>query len=225
MSPSLFSNEYSRGPLYQYWKERGEEEKGLRDQRVQEANLRSKGVRPLNPTYGPSSNEQYTSRATSGPPAYRPDDVGSPVPITSDPRYRVGDESFSSTVSSRAPPSEPESLPSYGTATTGLAGSPQQTHPSSTSKYLSLSADEQKTRLHQLEVQRRQQIAAADDAAAQTLSIEEVESDSTSLSEEPVQGRGTADGKQPKRRKSTAGKIGQWLADAACGYTKKQERW
>jgi len=68
--PSLFDNQYSRGPLYQYWKERGQEEKGLREKRVQEAEARSQGRRPAGPTYGPSSDDAYHRRATAGPPTY-----------------------------------------------------------------------------------------------------------------------------------------------------------
>ncbi|EXJ77885.1 hypothetical protein A1O3_09044 [Capronia epimyces CBS 606.96] len=234
MSPSLFSNEHSRGPLYRYWKEQGEEEKSLRDQRIQEARLRSKGILPINPTFGPSSNDQYTSRATSGPPAYRPDETTetSTGSTTDDaPRSR-----------GRGPPSDPdaeprpqshprtEPLPSYDTATaTGSAAAaagPREQQSSSPSTHLYPSAEEEKARLRDLEDQKRQM---ADDAAiAQTLSGDqdvEVDADAQirSLSDEPVQDRGK--GGQPERRKSAAGKIGRWLADAASGYTKKQERW
>lgn len=70
MPQSIFSSEYSRGPLYQYWKERSAEEKATREQRIQEAKLRSKGFQPLSPASGPSSNDSYVRRATSGPPGY-----------------------------------------------------------------------------------------------------------------------------------------------------------
>lgn len=90
-----------------------------------------------------------------------------------------------------------------------------------------LSAEEEKTRLQQLEPQRRQ---IADDAAiAQILNNEdedEEDSDDQNPDEREVNGTNKAKQKRPeKRRKSTAGKIGRWLADAASGYTKKQERW
>jgi len=190
MGPSLFNNEYSRGPLYQYWKERGQEEKALRGQRVEEAKVRSNGHQPLTSTYGPSSNDQYANRATSGPPTYRNDEGVSGLPGASD----------------FAPASQPsDMLPSYGEA------SGRETEP----EPALLSADEEKARLRQLEEQRRQ---IDDDAAiAQTLSRESAEGHN----EGDVQGTG----KQPARRKSTAGKVGRWLADAASGYTKKQERW
>lgn len=190
MSPSLFNNEYSRGPLYQYWKERGQEEKVLRDQRIKEAGLRSKGHQPLSPTYGPSSNDQYAHRATSGPPAYRNDEGESGDPDRS---------------------SQPSELPSYGQ----VAGRETEASAADQEPVL-LSAEEEKARLRQLEEQRRQ---IADDAAiAQTLSHESAEE---GQGEGEVQGNG----KQPARRKSTAAKVGGWLADAASGYTKNQGRW
>ncbi|KIX01305.1 uncharacterized protein Z518_09030 [Rhinocladiella mackenziei CBS 650.93] len=171
MSPSIFNNEYSRGPLYQYWKERGQEEKVFRDQRVEEAKLRSKGFRPLSPTFGPSSNDQYTNRATSGPPTYRNDQNASAVTSTS---------------ASEPTESSDDMLPSYGEVTT------RETEPT-------LHSTEEKARLRE-----------NDAALAQRLQNEEAHE---------------GHGKQPERRKSTAGKIGRWLADAASGYTKKQERW
>lgn len=191
--PSLFSNESSRGPLYQYWKERGAEEKTLRDQRVQEAKLRSKGFQPTHPAFGPSSNDSYKHRLTSGPPAY-------------------GAESDAGEGS--ALHAGREELPSYPVSTeaqqSDSAGALDQTP--------SQSAEEEKARLRQSE-DRRQQISH-DAAIAQTLAAEEGQwqDHAPEISEE-------GNGKQPERRKSTVGKIGGWLADAATGYTKKQERW
>ncbi|KAL2444363.1 hypothetical protein ABEF95_016425 [Exophiala dermatitidis] len=246
MAPSLFSNEYSRGPLYQYWKERGDEEKALRARRIQEAKLRSKGIQLMDSTYGPSSNDQYTSRATSGPPAYSPDNpdyVADTVGTTTrglerDRESRAVPGIPQSTTSPVESEPHAEPLPSYHMVVGGGATSQTQEQPTlpspSTSGApchtgsLSLSAEEEKARLQQ-----RQQIE--DDAAiAQTLSNDDdAHSEGHSLNgsdnAQPETLRSNNDGTQAgpsqRKRKITAGKIGRWLADAASGYTKKQERW
>ncbi|OAP63988.1 hypothetical protein AYL99_03215 [Fonsecaea erecta] len=196
--PTIFTNEYSRGPLYQYWKERNQEEKALREQRIEEAKLRSKGFRPMGPAFGPSSTDSYAHRATSGPPAYRHDaDAGAEEGAVEGSLARPGRQGSAG---------QDDPLPSYG-ASTGQ---------SDTAADASLfSAEEEKSRLRHLEEQRQQ--IQSDAALAQTLSAQEE-------SEEDQEQAGSK-GKQPARRKSTAGKIGRWLADAATGYTRKQERW
>jgi hypothetical protein len=68
LSKSLFANEHSRGPLYQYWKSQSIAEKELREQRISEGKFRSKGFTPLDAAYGPSSKESYDHRR--GPPEY-----------------------------------------------------------------------------------------------------------------------------------------------------------
>jgi hypothetical protein len=73
-----------------------------------------------------------------------------------------------------------------------------------------LSAEEEKARLRALEEQN--QLTRSDEAVARALSDEGPE-------EEDGKGKG------PQRKKSTVGKVGRWLADAASGYTKRQERW
>ncbi|KIW22697.1 uncharacterized protein PV07_10967 [Cladophialophora immunda] len=199
--PTIFTNEYSRGPLYQYWKERNQEEKALREQRIEEAKLRSKGFRPMEPAFGPSSTDSYAHRAASGPPAYHPD--------TGAGAEGVEGSSLRQQQPQRESAGGGDELPSYGASTGGAAAERGADEPPSL-----LSAEEEKARLRQLEEQRRQ--IQSDSALAQTLSAEE---------EDPDEAAQAGKGKQPERRKSTAGKIGRWLADAASGYTKKQERW
>ncbi|KIW92356.1 uncharacterized protein Z519_07340 [Cladophialophora bantiana CBS 173.52] len=202
--PSIFTNEYSRGPLYQYWKERGQEEKALREQRIQEAKLRSKGFQPMSPAFGPSSTDAYAQRATSGPPAYHPE---------------------SSEGAGGSPPQQHlppvDELPPYG-ATAGVVGG--QSEPAAEGGggcgQSLLSSEEEKARLRRLEEQHRH--SQADSALTQTLSAEDEQAAWTAAEEDDAS---TGKGKQPERRRSTAGKIGRWLADAASGYTKKQERW
>lgn len=215
MSPSIFTNDNSRGPLYQYWRERGQEERALRAQRVQDAQLRSKGHQPLSPAFGPSSNDSYAHRATSGPPTYRggegPATAPAPAPASDEllPSYRAatgraggikggGGQTGSAFGSASGPASDLGTGPAPDAAS-GL-----------------LTSEEEKARLQQFEEQRRQ---IADDAGvAESMSRDEA------LAEDKA-GTTTADGKQPERRRSTAAKIGGWFADAASGYTKKQGRW
>jgi hypothetical protein len=179
--PSLFTNDTSKGPLYQYWRERSvSEEKPLRDQRIEEAKLRAKGFSPMDAVYGPSSKQSYSSREERGPPGY------------------AGDAT-SASAAAVAPATD--DLPAYEGDTTA----------SPTGDAGLLSASEEKARLNQLEAQHRQ--TESDAAVARSLSNEVEGAD--------AEGKG----KQPERRKSTAGKIGRWFADAASGYTKKQERW
>jgi len=205
-SHSLFNNEYSRGPLYQYWKERGVEEKALRTQRIQDAQLRSKGHQPLTPTFGPSSNDSYAHRATSGPPTYDaettppvPVRVPVPVPVVSD------------------------QLPSYSAAT-GLDVD------GDTDAGL-LSSDEEKARLRQLEEQTDDAAIAAALSRDETQPQPQPQPQPQSRHEDQIDGEveGEGDskrkGKQPERRKSAVAKIGGWFADAASGYTKNQGRW
>ncbi|KAJ9615204.1 hypothetical protein H2200_001278 [Cladophialophora chaetospira] len=203
--PSLFTNEYSRGPLYQYWKERGAEERILRDQRVQEARIRSKGFTPMNAAYGPSSKESYTSRAER-PPSY-----ANELPSSTAEGSGRGSATTAPPISRLEAPSD--GLPPYIDTT---ATSPTQNHftnaISPTNDTL-LSASEEKARLQRLEEQN--QMSESDAAIAQTLSADEA------LENGDAEGKG----KQPESKKSTVGKVGRWLADAASGYTKKQERW
>ncbi|OAL35969.1 hypothetical protein AYO20_04875 [Fonsecaea nubica] len=219
--PTIFTNEYSRGPLYQYWKERNQEEKALREQRVQEAKLRSKGFRPMDPAFGPSSSDSYAQRATSGPPAYRREsDAGAGTEGGVEGSTAVGSGTGAAQQSQRGPvgtAAGDDELPSYGASTdlpaAGGEGSDQPL----------LSAEEEKARLRQLEEQQRQ--IRSDSALAQTLSAEEEQEQAAQGEETDAAAAAAGKGKQPERRKSTAGKIGRWLADAASGYTKKQERW
>lgn len=192
MAPSLFNNEYSRGPLYQYWKERSQEERELRSQRVQDADLRSKGHQPLSATYGPSSNNSYTRRATSGPPAYT-------------------DSSITNTGESNG--QQPgDLLPAYDSAVGCQHGEDQAGH----GEPAILTAEEEKARLQQIDEQNRQ--IRDDEAIARTLSRDDAEE----VEAPPVD---RTDDEQVGPRKGKARKIGRWFADAATGYTAKQERW
>ena len=249
---SIFSSEYSRGPLYQYWKERSAEEKATREQRIQEAKLRAKGFQPLSPASGPSSNDSYVRRATSGPPGY--------ITATSggdDDGNRHGmDEGSASSSSNDAAPAvpgtgsasgrnvaahEPEMLPPYAAATAATSTFPPAIasasdnpipSPEHTTENGLLSASEEKARLAQLEAQRRQ--IESDGALAQTLSCPSHSRPSSAAMEgageiapqtQPRHASIASDGAdESPRRKSTTGKIGRWLADAATGYTKRQER-
>ena len=65
-TPSLFNNEYSRGPLYQYWRERSREASETRDRRVRDAKERASGKQPIFPEPGPSSNTEYQNRLARG---------------------------------------------------------------------------------------------------------------------------------------------------------------
>lgn len=229
MAPSIFSSEYSRGPLYQYWKERSAEEKATRDQRVDEARIRSKGFQPLSPAPGPSSNESYVRRATSGPPGYiaatsssiATNDNGDGDLNESGLQRTLSSEQETST-NAEARPSN-EDLPSYinaaGSTPTGLQPSTGQLGDHGEPSQL-LSAEDEKARLAQLETQRRQ--INQDAAIARSLSSSETETVERHASVgEGSPGRRSSD----TRRKSTTSKIGRWLADAATGYSKKQERW
>ncbi|KIW77465.1 hypothetical protein Z517_09911 [Fonsecaea pedrosoi CBS 271.37] len=214
--PTIFTNEYSRGPLYQYWKERNQEEKALREQRVQEAKLRSKGFRPMDPAFGPSSSDSYAQRAASGPPAYRRESDARRESVEGS--SAVGAGVGAAQHSQRGPIGTvggDDELPSYGASTDLPAAAGEG------SDQTLLSAEEEKARLRQLEEQQRQ--IQSDSALAQTLSAEEEQEQAAQGEETDAAAAGK--GKQPERRKSTAGKIGRWLADAASGYTKKQERW
>ena len=78
--PSLFNNEYSRGPLYQYWRERHREGLGTRERRILDAKERAKGKQPVSPEAGPSSNSEYQRRLARGlvaqpTPAYEVSEV------------------------------------------------------------------------------------------------------------------------------------------------------
>ncbi|EXJ56488.1 hypothetical protein A1O7_06832 [Cladophialophora yegresii CBS 114405] len=196
--PSLFSNEYSRGPLYQYWKERGQEEKFLRGQRVDEAKLRAKGFKPLDAAYGPSSSESYASREGRGPPAYAPASTEEALAAGSRGHIPAADE-----------------LPAYIDTDAGLAsGSDTRSRSHSQPHEEGLvSAEEEKARLRALEEQNQR--TRSDAAIARTLSDEAPDEGEDDKGKEP----------EARRKKSTVGKVGRWLADAASGYTKRQERW
>ncbi|KAH0829388.1 hypothetical protein FOPE_10744 [Fonsecaea pedrosoi] len=220
--PTIFTNEYSRGPLYQYWKERNQEEKALREQRVQEAKLRSKGFRPMDPAFGPSSSDSYAQRAASGPPAYRRESDATRESVEGSSAAGAGAGVGAAQHSQRGPIGTvggDDELPSYGASTDLPAAAGEG------SDQTLLSAEEEKARLRQLEEQQRQ--IQSDSALAQTLSAEEEQEQAAQGEETDAAAAAAAagKGKQPERRKSTAGKIGRWLADAASGYTKKQERW
>ncbi|KEF63343.1 uncharacterized protein A1O9_01320 [Exophiala aquamarina CBS 119918] len=233
MTPSIFNNEYSRGPLYQYWKERSAEEKTTRDQRIEEAKIRSKGFQPFSPTPGPSSQDSYMRRATSGPPGY--------VAATTTGRCNGGEresmrsafssepETTSNAASAAAARPNHGDLPSYVDATRATAAAgPTPSQPSASqaggsqgerqqSQSALLSSAEDKARLAQLEAQRRQ--IDEDAGMARTVSAaSEVEAGERQLSTASDTSQGTP------RRKSTASKVGRWLADAATGFSKKQER-
>jgi hypothetical protein len=196
--PSLFSNEYSRGPLYQYWKERAAEEKDLRDQRISEASLRSKGFTPLDPAYGPSSQQSYSSRQARGPPSYEAAPSTVPPGVAPGPAIPDGDTPQTA---------QDDDLPAYSSSSGPAVREEPDRLPS---------AEEEKARLQRLQEQHRQ--TQDDGALAQRLSNEEAE---TQKEDDDDQDKG----KQPERRKSAVGKVSRWLADAASGYTKKQERW
>ena len=65
-STSLFGNVSSRGPLYQYWRERNRESAEVRDRRVLDAKERARGMQPVNPEPGPSSNAEMRRRLEAG---------------------------------------------------------------------------------------------------------------------------------------------------------------
>ncbi|KIX93129.1 uncharacterized protein Z520_11186 [Fonsecaea multimorphosa CBS 102226] len=215
--PSIFTNDTSRGPLYQYWKERGQEEKALREQRIQEARLRSKGFRPMDPAFGPSSTESYAHRAASGPPAYGHESVdaeGRSEGSSSSSAAAVRQQQQQQGGSAGAVVDDNE-LPSYG----ALTGRRSEDLTGAGGEDPLLPAEEEKARLRRLEDQRRQ--IQADSALAQSLSTEDEEVATKTPAQAPeIKGMPPDD-----RRKSTAGKIGRWLAEAATGYTNKQERW
>jgi hypothetical protein len=228
MTPSLFSSEYSRGPLYQYWKERSAEEKATRGQRIDEAKIRSQGFQPLSPASGPSSNDSYVRRATSGPPGYIAA-TSSSIATNRDGSGNASEGGLQRTISSEretssnaeARPSN-EDLPSY----INVAGSTPTGHQPSTGRLGDhgepsqlLSAEDEKARLAQLEEQRHQ--INQDAAIARSLSSSDVET----VERHASVGEGSPGRSSDTRRKSTSSKIGRWLADAASGYSKKQERW
>ncbi|KAK4936655.1 hypothetical protein LTR10_022507 [Elasticomyces elasticus] len=189
MQPSMFNNQYSRGPLYQYGRERSQEERQVRSQRVQDAQLRRKGQQPSSPTYGPSSNDSYTRHASSGPPPYADTSI--------------------STTNEQAGQQSDHQLPTYDAA----IGRQQENQAENVEPPL-LSVEEEKARLRQIEKQKRQ--TRDDEAIAQTLSLDDPEEAEVQVEKGD---------KQAGRRKSKARKIGRWFADAASGYTAKQERW
>jgi len=208
MAPSLFSNQHSRGPLYQYWRERNLEEKALRDQRIADAKERATGQSPTSAAYGPSSTEQYMVRAMSGPPNYG-------GPVESD-----GDAAAAGYYAPEANASDSAALPSYGEAT----GAPDSA-PGTSSSISGLSAEEEKGRL-------RRRYKREDDETDQGNGItsrptRDDHQDTLSGDEAmgPENDLGNGKGKEPARRKSTGAKIGRWIADAASGYTKNQGRW
>lgn len=248
---SIFSSEYSRGPLYQYWKERSAEEKATREQRIQEAKLRAKGFQPLSPASGPSSNDSYVRRATSGPPGY----ITATSGVDDDGNRHGMDEGSASAPSNAAPAvpatgrvsgrnnaaHEPDMLPPYAAATAATSTFPPAIasasdnpipNPEQPTENGLLSASGEKARLAQLEAQRRQ--IESDGALAETLSCPSHSRPSSAAMEgageiapqtQPRRASIASDGAdEPPRRKSTTGKIGRWLADAATGYTKRQER-
>lgn len=219
--PSLFSNEYSRGPLYQYWRERGQEEKRMRESRVQDAKLRSKGQRPLSPTFGPSSNDSYAHRATSGPPAYRHDSTDI------EPAAALPPAVTAAAADTQQEALQRDALPAYYDTTTA-AGSPPTTTTTTTSHEGGRlpSAEEEKARLRAFEARQRQ--ISADAAVARSLSHDadaNADADGEGSDSEGGHGKGKQPERGGRRKSSTAGKIGRWLADAASGYTKNQERW
>lgn len=65
-APSLFSNQHSRGPLYQYWRERSRESAEVRERRISDARERASGRQPVRPESGPSSNAEFQSRLDRG---------------------------------------------------------------------------------------------------------------------------------------------------------------
>lgn len=231
MTPSIFSSEYSRGPLYQYWKERSAEEKATRDQRIDEAKIRSQGFQPLEPAPGPSSNDSYVRRATSGPPGYIAA-TSSAIATNSDGSENVTESGLQRTLSSEGETSlntearlSNEDLPSYINAT----GSTPTGHQPSTSQLGDhgepsqlQSAEDEKARLARLEAQRHQ--IDQDAAIARSLSCSS-EIETETVERHASVGEGSPGRSSDTRRKSTSSKIGRWLADAASGYSKKQERW
>lgn len=217
--PSIFTNDTSKGPLYQYWKDRAAEEKTLRGQRIDEARIRSHGFQPMSAAYGPSSSESYQHRRASGPPGYENDAA---VPA-------LGMEAG---VGSMNPPHDTsnvgDDLPPYVDTTTlhasGLSSHPPHHHPNTTAEGTLLSSSEEKSRLAALSQRHRATETNSDAAIAQTLSSEfHNELPPGSGDEDEAQGQKKPTGKE--RRRSMVGKVGTWLADAASGYTRRQERW
>jgi len=228
MSPSIFNNEYSRGPLYQYWKERSAEEKGTRDQRVEEAKIRSKGFQPLSPAPGPSSQGSYMRRATSGPPGYATATATAGEGSGRGGSVDGGRLSQAATAAAVATPQGGE-LPSYHAASgpPPAASDPAQQGPSTNPEDPPLlSAADEKARLAQWEAQRHQ---IEDDAAiARTLSSDATEEEEEGADVAPERQMSSvsesSQGAGRRKSKSAASKVGRWLADAASGYSKKQER-
>jgi len=221
--PSLFTNDKSKGPLYDYWKDRSAEEKTQRDQRIQEAKLRSQGFTPMDPTYGPSSRDSYQARAAGGgPPGYESAGLGDEGGVEG-----IGMGMGEGNISMSLPPRRVGSprggggdeLPAYNPndATPEETSSSASSAPPPTGDDHLLSAEKEKARLAALEARHSQNQIDSDAAIAQTLSND----DQTQAEITDPEGKG----KEPDRRKSTAGKVGRWFADAASGYTKKQERW
>ncbi|KAK5058922.1 hypothetical protein LTR84_011186 [Exophiala bonariae] len=276
---SIFSSEYSRGPLYQYWKERSTEEKATREQRIEEARLRARGFQPLSPASGPSSHDSYVRRATSGPPGYIAATNGGGS--GSSPGEGDGDVIDEGILpASSANPllatirgtsiraAEADFLPSYDAATSiSIAATAASSSSASNAVPVPrssndqnppppqdpdqdgrlLNATEEKARLAHLDSQRRE--IERDATLARTLSSPASVlppapsasiTPSTSTSAAALDGdadvgsryasivNDTSDEPEPvpasRRKKSTAGKVGRWLADAATGYTKRQER-
>ena len=213
--PSIFTNDTSKGPLYQYWRDRTHEEKSLRDQRIAEARIRSEGLSPQNAAYGPSSQGSYHSREGRGPPSYATGEGGDTARATNE---MMGSNSTGGGIIAPAT----DDLPAYIDTTS----SSQQERTSTTH----LSASEEKKRLNELEAQYRQTQSDAtfahNLATNTTTDPAHFEYQHNLPDQNNPEEEGTGNGKKPQERKrSKVGKVGSWLADAASGYTRNQERW
>ncbi len=149
--------------------------------------------------YGSSCQESYVSREGRGPPAYANEP---PSPIGEG----QGSESGGGLVDSTSATAG-DDLPVY-TNTTLLPPEHGNNEPL-------LSSFEEKARLRRLE--RQNQSTASDTSMTQTVSNKDGSQGQASDKAEDA-----GKGKRPERKKSTVGN--RWLADAASGYMKKQER-
>ncbi|KAJ9643251.1 hypothetical protein H2204_002147 [Knufia peltigerae] len=227
MTPSLFSNNHSRGPLYQYWKERSDEESSLRQNRIADARLRSRGQRPMSPTPGPSSAVSYADRASRGPPTYqRCTGIGPASEETGETTTTSNTLAGRNVHSPTETDAGSDTLPPYyavatrgeGTPPVNTSGSRMQNQVSNTTT-LPSATEEEKPRLSRNERHHHHHHhIASDETPAQASTMTTT---GTTIPFDDDQGNDH----QPKRRKSVVGKVGGWLADAASGYTKKQERW